>query len=617
MSSVARRHTALQLCADSDLVVGSSDVRGDLIEIQVEWVPLGWVVEDWIKTIAVAPSEHAALSEADVDGTSRFVGDLSAESDAWSEVGESSSRSTHEVMRLATNVLTSGRGVNAGFSARPGPASVDPVASLAQAVTGTLQLGYSSATVEENGSYGANVQQELGAAIQRVATELRSSRSRSRSDSVGRLLDRRTLRVVRNPSTAHTLNLAVFSLARKWRVRTCKVRRARVVFVSVAAVSEPFTVDEVFRYRPVLAGVLLDRGLCRALNDVAGRARSAPTALAPRLERIEVRVAFSDAPTRGSHVSMTVQACRSGGPPRRLDAELPSVVRPGRVYAFDLSTLDHEEDDLIAVELAMHAGGSGIDRKAVVGYLRLSAVRSDGTRRTLVERDWGLELYVGEPRALPLRGVHAATPDPDADVDRLLDHLNAFRHYYRLAVDLQRDSVSRFVALEERVPPLPIRPLDMNPVGVAGAHIAFLCADDKPGRHIEPDPTELEITTPSDGVLVEAVPGSGSADVNPAVWRASELPTSDGAFVWPPPFSPFGPEAATPGGADADAGSPTGPAAAAPPDPGLPVAAADLNGLAEALASKLADLMTGAKDAAGTSRSNGTEPSGTKDPGPA
>lgn len=612
-----RRHTALHLRVDSeDLKVGRSDARGELIEIEAVWEPLGWVVEDWVETIAVAPSEHTAISDMAVDGTSRTVGAAADEVRSRAGSDESSTVSTQDVMQMATNVLTSGSGVYAGLNREPSVTSVDPVASLAQAVTGTLQLGYSSARATTAAEYGGDVRRELESAIQRVTTQLRSSRSRLSSDSVGRLLEQRRLRVIRNPSVAHTLNLAVFSVARQWRVRTREARRAPVVFVAVEDVSKPFDADEVFRYRTVLSGVLLDPQLVEPLNRTAARHLRTPADGVRLLTGIEGRVTFSDAPMRGSWVSITVQARRVGEAMHPLDADMPSSIVPGQGYRFPIATSGYQETELSAVLLTMHANQNGLDRRAEISDLQLFAVFSDGTRTTLLDLENRLELLDGRPRLLPLPRPPAAPVDPEAEEDRVLTHLDAHRHYYRLAIDLQRDAVSRFVALTGREPPVPVLPLDMNPVGVAGAHIAFLCAEaDREGgtgavhrRHDVDEGTEVMLTTPSDGVLVETVPGAGAASVDADAWRPSDLPMADGGFVWPSPVAGFPAAPAVPttgGGAD-----PAPPEGAAPASSAEPVTKPDLEELAKSLTSMLPGLIADAMGAA--SAQNGADPAAGK-----
>lgn len=605
---VRRRHTALHLRAERELVVGSTDVCGELIEIEVVWEPLGWVVEDWIDTIAVAPSEHSALSDTDIAGSALTVDEASDRLNTRIDSGERTGASTRDVMRLATNVLTSGRSVKAGLNADRGPTGVDPVASLAQAVTGTLQLGYSTATTSGKGRYSGEIRNELETAIQRVTTQLRSSESRIMSDAAGRLVDHRRLRVIRNPSTAQALNLAVFSLARQWRVTTKESRRARVVFVPVEELRKPFTVEEVFRYRTVLSGVLLDPELGDALENSARSYRRPPGGRPRQLDHIECRIAFSDAPMRGSYVSVTLEAHRAQESVYRINARVPPA-RPGEVRRFRIGSRGYREAEITGVVLTMHANANGFDRRAEVSDLQLFAVYDDETRHPVLDLEERFELLAGSEQVVPLRWQTAGPVDPEAELARLLDHLDTYRHYYRLAIDLQRDAVSRFVALRERSSDGQVLPTDMNPVGIAGAHIAFLCADrvdetdqadqtdeaDRTGRTDGPEPQGMMVTTPTDGVLVEAVPSAGKAVVDSETWRPTELPTSDSRFAWPPPVGVVQPSTGAPGAVPVPA---TPVALSEPPDvagtpDSAPLTRADLPGLVETIVATMSAMSTG------------------------
>ncbi|WP_133828110.1 hypothetical protein [Actinomycetospora succinea] len=194
------------------------------------------------------------------------------------------------------------------------------------------------------------------------------------------------------------------------------------------------------------------------------------------------------------------------------------------------------------VELVYDNPGIAVAGPAKVSRLRVEVVAASDERFLLMdivdlELPRNEERFIGNNFRVPL--TTSIRRSFDSAVVRILTHLNHNRHFYRLALDLQQDAVSRYIDVHARVPGWVERPSDMNPVGVAGAHLAFFTADD--GITPAADYDRAFISTPSGSTFVELMQGQVGLPVDNQA--ASSLPAKDGSLGWPEPYLPAAPAA--------------------------------------------------------------------------
>ena len=125
---------------------------------------------------------------------------------------------------------------------------------------------------------------------------------------------------------------------------------------------------------------------------------------------------------------------------------------------------------------------------------------------------------------------------PPKDVARILAHFEANRPYYRLLIDLSMDPVTRFARLMERRPQPPI-PVDLQPVGVAGMHLAFLMEHESTSPGDDELPISTVLSTPAGGTFVEVL--EGATTITPAE-KTTEWPRvallDKYSMPWPTPI---------------------------------------------------------------------------------
>jgi hypothetical protein len=188
-----------------------------------------------------------------------------------------------------------------------------------------------------------------------------------------------------------------------------------------------------------------------------------------------------------------------------------------------------------------------LDKNATIRWWKVDWRDSDGTIRALQEFADNITLpanqdvYQGIADGVP---KERTTFDVPRSVARIVAHLNAYRSYYRLVIDVARDPVARFLTLPAE---LANPPTDLTPLGVAGAHLVF--ASDK----TEPVSTEKDQADEDDAVLVSTPTGATVDEVFVGVESVPRdgrrppqisLPSAgDKGFAWPTPATPTLPAA--------------------------------------------------------------------------
>lgn len=142
VNAVAERVRSIYLSPATDLDSSSGRVAGELLEFESVWEPLGWAVDKWLSTDALAPGSDAQIASAAFTSESALQ-DLAEQrardrtSGSTDTTAESQEAAHNEGRQKATS-----QGFRAGLSrqASAGTAvTFDPIAALMNAVTGAVQ----------------------------------------------------------------------------------------------------------------------------------------------------------------------------------------------------------------------------------------------------------------------------------------------------------------------------------------------------------------------------------------------------------------------------------------------------------------------------------------------
>jgi hypothetical protein len=476
-NTVGTRYTSTFLAPDEPLIP-TATATGELLEYETHWEPLGWAFDEWIDTISLGPYEDTALSSADLLSTGRSTSRSDQESVDRARAQATSRASTEEIMNQASNATATSRGVQiglGGINSSSAALTIDPIIALTRAVTGTFQLGFSAGRSNSNATVAADLNRRLTSGIEQASTQARHAQAASLATADHSVRDTRRMRALRNMPGDTTTNLALFSVVRLWLVRTVLARPRPVVFVPIHQQDQPFVEDDVFTHHQVLRGALLDPRLTDDLDSVATD-YAVPHVPQPSEDDQQV-VAFG--------VSYLV--ADPGGPKTWVELQVPTTDGEStRVISTRLAV--SEEDRLVRAtvpvacplgqltKLTLRMGGSLFrDRRVELADLSVVAQLADGTTIEVL-RESKVALDRGNSRDFEFARVSLVIARDTSRTRRVLAHLNANCLYYRLALDLQRDSVSRFRSMfQHQVDG--VMPIDMNPVGVAGVHLAFLAGD--------------------------------------------------------------------------------------------------------------------------------------------
>lgn len=581
-NTVGTRYTSTFLAPDRTLDP-SRAAAGELLEYETHWEPLGWAFDEWIDSVSLGPYEDTALSSADVQSTGRATSESNQESIDRAMAQATSRASTEEIMTQASNATATSRGVQVGLggtNTREAGFTIDPIISLTRAVTGSFQLGFSAGRSNSNATVAADLNRRLTSGIEQASTQARHAQAVSLATADHSVRDARRVRALRNLPGDTTANLALFSVVRLWLVRTVLARSRPIILVPIDQQQDEFVERDVFTHRQVLRGALLDQGLVDDLDSVAAGYE------VPHIPRP------SDDDQQVSGLGVSYRVTDRSGRNARVELQIPVAGdEKAAVASFQLDVAERDKwvnatlpvsctlRQLSKITLRMD-GRPLTDTRVELTDFSVVAQLADGTVELL--RDPNVVLGRGQPRQFELARVQLVTARDTSRTRRVLAHLNANRLYYRLAIDLQRDSVSRFQSMVDRhVDPVPI---DMNPVGVAGVHLAFLAGDDaKPDsaddsavdNHDDKTLTSSSdeaqrviatlVATPEGGTFVELLAGrEKSAAAQDGVKRPEVVVPKESALQWPAVTLP------TPLAASAPAATTTPATAATPPTTGAP-----------------------------------------------
>ena len=298
-------------------------------------------------------------------------------------------------------------------------------------------------------------------------------------------------------------------------------------------------------HRAVLAGGLLDSRLADALRSAA---MSGPETKddAPaaddrvRLDRVTGKIKVDDpAEGGGSYIRVEVGFAAKGGEPVFFKDEVAAPYE--RDSPFEIA-VDRSLDELVSWRFTFINPGFMADQRTSFTPVDLALHAKDSSWQvdspgqiTLEPGDKHSHVSAFTPPAIE-HPPKRAEAEPAGQLQQLLRHLNANRPYYRMLIDLLTDPVTRFVRLSERHPELPM-PADLRPIGVAGAHLAFLTGEEGTSPGDERPPIKRVLATPAGGTFVEVLEGRTEVEMaaSPPAWPTVAL-APEHTMPWPAPI---------------------------------------------------------------------------------
>jgi hypothetical protein len=564
-NSVATKETRNYLEPSVELRAVADWVPGLLYELDTFWEPLGWALDEWIDTISLAPYEDTMHSSADLstDASARSGSSTVAVDQGTTRTEDEAT--VEEETEISTNVSAAGRGFQAGVggtSSGNTTITIDPIASLTRAVTGAVQLGYSSNSFSSSSLGHGDLKREVSNRLEQSTNLDRLQNERAVAGAVGRLRESRRLQAMRNLAGGRALNLAVFSVTRQWLVSTVQARVRPIVFIRAQDLDVPFTPEDVFVHRAALMQALHESWVKEAVERVAKQYVPSPRSY------MSVDGSLTDDEARESNAEIMVNAFHGGFTIDDPGKGEKSVVRVRALFrnarGGDDEHFDYEVEASREGEVVEFS--TNVDRplRLLTGWsfeFINPGVRLDRhARLTSVHVELHTSLFEGDPPPSPIqvslperidlpanyartfarsvRTDYAQAPEryyQSAEVARLLRYLNANLAHYRLAIDLQRDPASRFAELSKR-PGGNNLPVDMRPVGVAGTHLAFLSDHPTTSPGDDPEPVRQLLSTPAGGTFMEVLAGHTEISVpdDKPGWPAVII-GEKASLTWPTP----------------------------------------------------------------------------------
>ncbi len=577
VSRVLERTTFRYFDVDaSTLLRGSGWIPGVAVDYEVAREPVGWALDDWIESQVLGPWEDRVEAGSSVD-TSAAQTQIQGISDSGIQTqADQGTSDAQETLLSLMRAETAGRAFQAGTSgsakATTSTTWTNPVKTLVEALTGAVQMGASWSSGRSASEQQDSIRRTVTEQFQRGLSFQRESLGSADARATSSVHDSRSLRALRN-TTSQTLSLSTFSIVKNWRVATLVSACTPVVYIPIDRVHAEFDAKEIFLNIRALDFALLDENLRETLRLVADRYRPGiqrVVSLFPaddlpgsrqEVRRIRGEVNLSD-PGEGEGSSIKISIALSEGEEEHTyDWVLPSgQVGPlppfrievnRRLTAYNGTTLIFRNPPPVK------------DSFVTIEKLKLTVEYADESTKVIQEAR-KIRLSAAESRAIPalvdLGAPGSSLPEGLLEVQeqRLLAHLNHYRTFYRLAIDLQQDSVTRFERLRERLKTeMPttdehvlekVHPISFDPLGVVGGYLAFATAPHNVGEEaarkqgVGGPPSYFYASTPSPGVFGEVVQGAvRTGEANEKF--APQIPTAaaDGtpaAYPWPDRVAP-------------------------------------------------------------------------------
>ena len=485
------------------------------------------------------------LAAAEINATAATTADSRGETSDRSDQGTRTTSSSDQTMELTASAAARSKGFSVGLTgtnSNSATLSLDPILSLVRAVTGAFQLGYNSSSVTNTAVTTGDMLQRLSSGLDQATSQLRIDNAAAMSDAVNQLSDRRRLRALRNATGAQTLNLAVFAVNRQWLVTTAHLRTRDVMLIPVEKFDQAFAEEEIFLYAEVLTGVLLDRSLSDSLNRVAQAyvpAKAQPAPAAPGVRNLRFGYTIDGAPRPDAHASVQAHLVTNGNDGRSVASVLPLGTGSHEVTVF----LDRPLSTLTRLMIKYDSGHFPHHSITLKGITVVAELDDRSTQQLAVELT-NLSIEHEGTSTLDFTGFTWARPTTatNRDVARVKTHLDANRSYYRLAIDLQRSDISRFTDSTFWRNAASDKQTDPHPVGIAGAHLAFLCNEQSntttEDRRLRA--TSQLLSVPTGATFLDALPGALKLKVpeKSDLAQPTVLAPASATIAWPTVVQP-------------------------------------------------------------------------------
>ena len=314
------------------------------------------------------------------------------------------------------------------------------------------------------------------------------------------------------------------------------------MLIPVEKFDQAFAEEEIFLYAEVLTGVLLDRSLSDTLNRVAQAyvpAKAQPAPAAPGVRNLRFGYTIDGAPRPDAHASVQAHLVTNGNDGRSVASVLPLGTGSHEVTVF----LDRPLSTLTRLMIKYDSGHFPHHSITLKGITVVAELDDRSTQQLAVELT-NLSIEHEGTSTLDFTGFTWARPTTatNRDVARVKTHLDANRSYYRLAIDLQRSDISRFTDSTFWRNAASDKQTDPHPVGIAGAHLAFLCNEQSntttEDRRLRA--TSQLLSVPTGATFLDALPGALKLKVpeKSDLAQPTVLAPASATIAWPTVVQP-------------------------------------------------------------------------------
>lgn len=508
-----RRYGAFQVLADlCQIEVACKDrplefVRGQVLEYEISWLPLGTCLGELLNSFSLAPCEQISIAVAD------WMRRETAKMDETTDVQQRSQAETDHQSLIMASMQTSSQSEISAWSVGGslGAKVAIPSKRFPLQLSASIAGGYSNASTSAQAA--GSTMQKLSDHISQVASFVATQRSSMVFQTAAAEHQIYQTRTFRNSNHCHFLNVMYYQLDRRYRVETrCKGRRDVIL---VKYDNTDFTMERAFCNADVLKSVLLDSSLLSCFDDL-GPALFCQKPPAPKsllMDSVTISLhrenGFGDFNVVLSFVgggSMIVGVF--GVPPGSGSVvqtfTLPVAIDPNSVASIALVNLSAVTVGLVVLPPVV---ATGIDISFhAVGHDDPGKLFSSTTPAMLI--NWSTYVRPEAPPADPA----STSPEESCCVKRLLGHLNCHKRYYNSILWFGEDPnerVMRWRCCEDGGAATSLLTLVANePMTVHGDFLVFPVANSPliPVDLEFPPPPQL-ITLPTPGVYAEGILG--------------------------------------------------------------------------------------------------------------
>jgi hypothetical protein len=509
---------------------------GALMEFRQEWWDFGYTLGDLLYSVPLAPAEQTKIATVDWRRRDYAKQQTALDESVFQDTTISRDEAINEAVRMISDKHVSGSSEGGGFGLTLGP------------ISGGWAKNVES--MDETTDASTTASRFINDRIQQASNTLRNTRSFAIAEVSQEEESTVRTRVLTNYNHSHTLTFQYFQVLRNFLLRTKMNSLRPAVFVPFKPLD--FTQDVVVKHAFALRRGLLDPTLERPLDKILGLVDDTTTATDTQAGSTQT-AANSSQPTDQQVVEFRVSAVAVG------ELEAGTVIPSTGIswietelvvneHEMTLSSVVGPEEDLTKyiakpqspIPLSSIYKIGVQDRKGQATHWTFDDFTVEANVGTHDNPKWqGLffkptfDLHPGrrfiEQISTPTSVTGSAPPiapsaaTPEADITRLIAHLNANRVYYTGVVIAGEDAGSRYMILSQYTDAAGNNLADIvdNTVaGIDGNYLGFALRglEHLPAAYrgtktswLGDPPQERIITLPTPGVYAESQLGSCSA----------------------------------------------------------------------------------------------------------